>query len=397
MAHSDTIRRFAFIVLVFLLGTAVSSCNQANGHAQSGKSSHLSPEAYSLSVSSDGNYAISVHADRRVILWDIRARKKRLLSRNGNLFSAYFVKNAPIYMWQDLDGRVRIDNLQGKTLKSFHAPAVYGHVLSTDLETYIYSDIGWGLYKRLADGQFEQWKAPWGKAYLGFGKILNLQLSPDDRLLLQSGSGYEYDKKFSLESYARDKWKELVMVALWDVVKKKPKASFPGNIAKTYATFSPDGKYVVSGDEGGRVIVWDTQKTKELYRLGSLFHGVITNPNESWEKWVYDKTGLISYPKDYSGQAVLSLKFIDLDNHYLRITANQHYAILYAIDNPLPLKYLDLGTDPYPATREYARNTAIDSAPAAGILVTGQANGPGINVYRYDKATRTLKRIWVAR
>ncbi len=63
----------------------------------------------------------------------------------------------------------------------------------------------------------------------------------------------------------------------------------------------------------------------------------------------------------------------------------------------MPLKYLDLGTDPYPATREYVRNTAIDSAPAAGILVTGQANGPGINVYRYDKAARTLKRIWVAR
>jgi len=139
------------------------------------------------------------------------------------------------------------------------------------------------------------------------------------------------------------------------------------------------------------------KQKQELFRLGSLFHGVIINPDEPWEKWTYDKTELIPYPKDYSGQAVLSLKFIDLDNHYLRITTNQHYAILYAIDNPLPLKYLDLGKKPFPATREYARNTAIDSAPAAGILVTGQANGPGINVYKYDKATQTLKRIWVAR
>ena len=61
------------------------------------------------------------------------------------------------------------------------------------------------------------------------------------------------------------------------------------------------------------------------------------------------------------------------------------------------MKYLDLGTKPYPATRDYSRNTAIDTAPAAGILVTGQAVGPGINVYKYDKATQTLKRIWVAR
>ena len=93
----------------------------------------------------------------------------------------------------------------------------------------------------------------------------------------------------------------------------------------------------------------------------------------------------------------MAIKFIDSDQHYLRFISYQHYAILYSIDSPLPLKYLDLGTKPFPATRDYSRNTAIDTAPAAGILVTGQAAGPGINVYKYDKAAQTLKRIWVAR
>ena len=93
----------------------------------------------------------------------------------------------------------------------------------------------------------------------------------------------------------------------------------------------------------------------------------------------------------------MSIKFIDEENHYLRIVTDQHYAVLYSIDSPLPLKYLDLGRKPYPATRDYSRNTAIDSAPEAGILVTGQAYGPGINVYKYDKKTQTLRRIWVAK
>ncbi len=386
--------------LILALGIALlASCNEHEwwGYDRSVTDAPADAPAYSLSVSSDGTYALSAHGDRKIVLWDITAHKHRVLSDNGNLFSAYFVKGSHNFIWQDLEGVVHVQNVNGKELSTFRVPPVYGHVLSSDLRAYVFSGIGWGLYLQRPGGSVEQLKSPWGKAYLGFGKLLNIQLSNDDKSILQSGYGYEFDPGLTKEEYQAKEWRELVTVAIWNLGNGKPKEILPGNIAKTYATFSPDGKYVVSGDEGGRVIVWDTNKKKELLHLGSLFHGVISNPNEYWENWIYDKTGLIPYPNDYSGQAVLSLKFIDTDNHYLRITANQHYAILYAIDNPLPLKYLDLGRKPYPATRDYSRNTAIDSAPEAGILVTGQAYGPGINVYKYDKKTQTLRRIWVAK
>ena len=359
------------------------------------------PRVWSLSVSADGRYVATAHADRNIVLWDIKTKTKKSISTNGNIYSTYFVKGRNLFLWQDLNDVVHLTGLDGRDKKTWKHFPTYGHVISSNLSHYFSSDKDWNIYHGYGTSLRPVKKDGDSPSFLGSGKLLNMTFSPDEKQLLSVGLGYEFDQRYPVDYQPavsdKMRWSYLSGVVIWDVASLNPLAKLSGNIAKTYATFSPDGKYVVSGDEGGRVIVWDAQKTKELFRLGSLFHGVIANPNESWENWVYDKTGLIPYPKDYSGQAVLSLKFIDLDNHYLRITANQHYAILYAIDNPLPLKYLDLGTDPYPATREYARNTAIDSAPAAGILVTGQANGPGINVYRYDKTTRTLKRIWVAR
>jgi len=55
---------------------------------------------------------------------------------------------------------------------------------------------------------------------------------------------------------------------------------------------------------------------------------------------------------------------------------------------------LDLGTDPFPATHSYARNAAIDAAPEANVLVTGQRSSGGINVYRFHPERQTLERIW---
>ena len=263
-----------------------------------------------------------------------------------------------------------------------------GRYISVNKEYGVFVGRGEGIRRLKAEGG----------SYLGFGKLFNLALSPDGNILLTAGFGSPYDAEWDfIEEQREVGYKDLVAVTLWDLERLRPLAKLPGNIAKTHATFSPDGKYVVSGSENAVVIVWDAKNKKERFRLASLAHGVIVNPNEPWQKWKYDKTGLIEKPKDHTGSSVLALKFIDTANHYLRFNNLQHYAILYSIDSPLPLKYLDLGTKPFPATRDYSRNTAIDTAPAAGILVTGQAAGPGINVYKYDKATQTLKRIWVAR
>ncbi len=367
------------------------------------------PRVWSLSVSADGRYVATAHADRHIVLWDIKTKTKKSISTNGNIYSTYFVKGRNLFLWQDLNDVVHLTGLDGRDKKTWKHFPTYGHVISSDLRHYFSSDKDWNIYHGHGTNLRPVKKDGDSPSFLGSGKLLNMTLSHDEKRLLSVGLGYEFDQRYPVDYQPavsdKMRWSYLSGVVIWDVASLKPLAKLPGNIAKTYATFSPDGKYVVSGDEGGRGIVWNTEKKKRIFELGSLFWGKYIGQGKNLEglvgkdleKAAWDKSGLIQWPEDYSGESILAIKFIDLDNHYLRITANQHYAILYAIDNPLPLKYLDLGTAPYPATREYARNTAIDSAPAAGILVTGQANGPGINVYRYDKATRTLKRIWVAR
>jgi hypothetical protein len=133
--------------------------------------------------------------------------------------------------------------------------------------------------------------------------------------------------------------------------------------------------------------------------VASLYHGILKkNGSDDYEKWTFDNTGLIPPPEDLNasvGGATLAIKFID-QHHYLRFLTYSPYAVLFHIDNPLPLKYLYLGRNPLPAVRDYVRNAAMDTAPEAGILVMGQQYGEGILVYRYDSERQELERVWVA-
>ena len=45
-----------------------------------------------LSISSDGKYVISASQNKGIILWDIQKQKKKHISINGNIYSAYFIK-----------------------------------------------------------------------------------------------------------------------------------------------------------------------------------------------------------------------------------------------------------------------------------------------------------------
>jgi len=361
--------------------------------------------AMAISLSTDGHYAISSHRDGSIVLWNIKKRKKRIISTNGNIYSAYFVKRRNAFIWQDQSNVVHLDNLDNKSLMTFKMPPTYGEVMSTDLKNYYASDIGWAIYHRGSNGNVSRIKNGWGKAFYGFGKLLNLTLSNDGRYLLQSGAPYEFDSKISIhEEKGKNHYSEMVGVVLWDINTSRPIAKLSGNAVKTYATFSPEGKYIVSADEDSQAFVWQTNPTRRLYNLASVFAGKYIGKGknldglygEAFAKAAYDSTGLIPAPPDFEKDASLAIKFIDTNKRFLRFCTYQHYAILYKIGNPLPLKYLPLGRHPFPAVSDYSRNTAIDTAPAAGILVMGERNGNGIIVYHYNNKTETLKKVWVS-
>ncbi|MDY6943167.1 MAG: WD40 repeat domain-containing protein, partial [Pseudomonadota bacterium] len=71
--------------------------------------------------------------------------------------------------------------------------------------------------------------------------------------------------------------------------------------------------------------------------------------------------------------------------------------LLYHVDRPQLIKYIPLGERPRPSVDRYARNAAFDTAPAAGLLVTGQEYGSGINVYQYHPDSQTLELLWSPR
>lgn len=355
-----------------------------------------------VSVSCDGRFALSSHQDNRIVLWDLERQDKTLISDHANIYSAYFVRGTRLFLWQDLEEVVHIQGVDGKKVDSFHHFATYGHVLSADLKDYVSSNANWGLFHGWGDAMRPIKQDGQSPSFLGQGKLLNLTLANDGTFLLSTGRGYDIPDNLPIADHGavnpEQRYSDFAGVVLWELPSGRPLYKLPGNSAKTTATLSPDGKYVVSGCEGGSSFVWNTNTGQLLHQVASLYHGILNrNDTDDYEKWTRDTRGLIAPPKDLNSnhEATLSIRFID-QQHYLRFLTNSPYAVLYQIDNPLPLKYLYLGRDPLPAVRDYHRNAAMDTAPEAGILVMGQQYGGGIIVYRYDAETRELDKLWVA-
>ena len=76
----------------------------------SGCSAHASnvpwaPGTAMLSLSSDGHYAISSQFDGRIILWDLVDHTHKLIAKKANIYSVYYIKHSPYFMWQSLSSK----------------------------------------------------------------------------------------------------------------------------------------------------------------------------------------------------------------------------------------------------------------------------------------------------
>lgn len=349
-----------------------------------------------VSVSTDGHYAVSSHLNGEIILWDITRKTHQLIANNANIYSAYFIKNSDEFMWQDQNNQVHIQNVQGSVVLNFQNPfPVYGQVMSPDHQHYFAANQRWDLYSGYGAQQKQIKSAYDVNGFLGSGKLFNLILSNNNQLLLTSGDSINcYDEVplsvgINTKQAARLGYDVgfinaslLEGVVLWNVATGKPLYKLPGNEVKTIATFSPDDQYVVSGDENEFLMIWRPQNGKRFLNVSDTLLDLPTDIDESILRNHIN--------------SILALKFIDAD-HYLRFTNRSfNYAILYSIHNSNPLKFVALGNYPVPAVNDFSRDEAIDTAPAAHILVMGLATGSGIIVYRYDPGACNLTKIWAA-
>jgi WD40 repeat protein len=324
------------------------------------------------SVSSDGNYAVTSDMGKFLILWDLQNHKHKIISRNANIYSAYFIKNSNKFIWQDLRDNVHVQDINGKEFLKFHSFPTYGQVMTSDLKNYFSCNqnldifMGYGEHQHMLLTNGDQ------GGFLGSGKLLNFTLSNDNKFLLTAGEGgFRHQTELDNDDG----------VTLWQADNGKAITKLPGNISKTFATLSPDEKYVVSGDEGGQSFIWNIETDKRMRVSSTLYH----LPKD-----------FINYETGYNSNGqIVAVKFIDQQGDYLRFTTYVPYSILYSINNLDPLKYLPLGQNPVPSVMDYTRDQSIDTAPAANILVTGQAYHNGIIVYHFDPKKQTLEKVWV--
>ncbi|WP_245791874.1 WD40 repeat domain-containing protein [Modicisalibacter ilicicola] len=367
-----------------------------------------------LGVSSDGRYAISTHLSKHLVLWDIERQQREILSTNANIYSAYFINDRDAFLWQDLNDQVRVQTIDGEVIQQFTHFPTYGHVMDDSLKHYLASTKTWDIYHGHDESLTPVMRDSHSPSVVGSGKMLKLRLA-ENGYLVSAGTGFgEVDRRpIDSEHPPVRKLDKLRFssnyagVVLWDVNTLKPIAKLAGNNVKVDAAISPDGQWVVSGDENAIALYWNTKSPEMNYDLAAGVLGVYKRntglPVGDPRKW--DKSGLIPVPmadkpnrwgnRHLTTDITVALAFINDSQEFLRFGYRSHWVALFEAGNPWPQKYFDLGDDPYPSTASYLRSLSIATAPKAQVLVTGHRYDGGITVYRYDPEARTLTREWV--
>jgi WD40 repeat protein len=349
-----------------------------------------------LSISSDGRYVISADEKEFVILWDLKNHSKRIINRKAHIWAAYFIPNTDNYVWQGQNFILHIENTNGKSLKMMPLKfLIDGIAMKRHLTYLIAGDISNGIHYCINTDCHTIFKSQSSdpREYLA-DKPINLTLTADE--------------KFVIGSYFN--------VFMWDTLNNHFVNHYIGTApVQTFATISPDGKYVVAGDaNGGNLFVWDRATGKQIYEAADLYGGLLDrHESEDSKKWTWDTSKLIkppidpvteelntyqslNYERELPGMQIISIKFVDT-THYLVFYSEGHYTVLFSVDSPWPIKYLDLGRDPKPATEYFERDQSMDTSPATHTLVMAKEHHAGILVYQYDPKNQTLIKVWNGR
>ncbi|WP_018653012.1 WD40 repeat domain-containing protein, partial [Actinobacillus capsulatus] len=372
---------------------------------------HRTEPVVSLAVSSDGRYVISVHAERKflfflpeqqLVLWDIEKKEKKVLATNAEGFTTAFVPDSHEFMWQDDKNVVHIQDVNGKEVNSFPHFQVKTHIISADKTFYLSSN-----------------DESYGQLYKGYGKDLvpvytdgafplplTLSISENHFLSASSTCVGENDPVAETNLTANpinpteSKKSSYLGVTLWDRHTLKPVARLYGNCGKTTGLISPDGKWVVTSSENAKSYMWEIKNLNNRLTLANPYKGIYVKETKS-----YDKSQLLPIPnhvqhKGISMGGVANVFLSEKDFIGLAKSGNEDgkgykFAALYTVGDPWIKAYVEIGNDPSISTDSYGKNLSVSSAPKAHILVTGQATGGGINVYKYHPDKMELEKIWV--
>ena len=368
--------------------------------------------AMSVSVSTDGHYVVSGHVGRnadpsnpigQLVLWDIEKKTKTVLSKNANAFSAMFIPDSHEFMWQDDKDIIYMQNVDGQVIKSFQHPfTLQNHRMTADKSFYLSADMWNHLYKG-----YENDITPIYTDGASISKPVDLSIVGDYFLSVTAPCSAPDSPVAETQLTANPinpseyKKNSYDGVILWNKNTLKPVAKLNGNCGATNGLISPDGKWVITGGENGAYYMWEINNLNN--RLSLAFQDEYIK-NENIKK--YDKNEVLYIPKEIEERGIsmgkvayafiTETEFIGLGKSENKDGDGNEFASLFTIGNPWVKGYVEIGNNPSISTNYFQRNLSVSSSPKAHILVTGQATGGGINVYKYHPEKMELEKIWVA-
>lgn len=369
--------------LFFLFGLLISTvgCSATSGVA-------------SLGVSSDGQYIITAHGRDELVLWDVAKKEKKLLAKNANPYSAYFIPDSHEFMWQDTNNVVHIQDVNGQEIKQFSHFETEGHIITADKSFYLSADTWGKLYKGYGDNLVPVYtdepiapSQPYTLSIHG-----NYILSTYDTITGRNAPSAETNLTANPVNPDIHKKSSYAGVTLWDKTTLKPIARLWGNSGRTTGRISPDGKWVVTGSDNHVKLMWEINNLNRLYMLIDL-DGIYN------EKTGYlDNSNVPPKPEKFKNKQITlsntsAVAFVS-DKDFILFPRNNkdELALLYKVGSEEIQGYVKIGRNQPISTG----NLSIASSPKAHILVTGQGGKGSINVYRYHPATKELEKIWVA-
>ena len=364
----------------------------------------------SLSVSTDGRYAISGHAARKtnsvsprgqMVLWDIEKKQKTILSDNANSFSALFIPDSHEFMWQDQNDIVHMQNVEGQEIKSFKHPHVQNHRITADKSFYLSVDFWGRIYKGYGD-EIQPVYTDGGPTINPYSLSIvdNYFLSVTDTCHGLDDPVVETNLTANPVNPSSSKKSSYDGVTLWDKNTLKPIAKLIGNCGSTNGLISPDGKWVITGGENTTYYMWEIDNLNNRQPLSIPNNWGIYDE----EKYKNDKS--IPLPEKLKDEPVSvgtvayaflsETDYVGLGRSGRKNGDGFQFAALYKAGEPWIKAYVEIGNNPSISTNYFQRNLSVSSSPTAHILVTGQATGGGINVYKYHPDKMELEKIWVA-
>ena len=366
----------------------------------------------SLSVSSDGRYVVSGHVGRnadpsnpigQLVLWDIEKKTKTVLSKNANAFSAMFIPDSHEFMWQDSKNIVHIQNVEGKEVTNFRHFQVKTHIMSADKQFYLSSNMedNGQLYK----GYGEDLVPVYTDGGIPFPLTLSMTkdyfLSATETCTTSPYPVVETNLTINPVNPDSSKRSSYTGVTLWDRHTLKPLARLYGNCGYTTGLISPNGDWVVTGGENLSNYMWEIHNLNNRQDLAQVNSDLNHENSERYKQKLLPKPDKFKNKQLALNHTVAIAFLTEKDFILLGKSGNKdgfgdELARLFTVGEPWIKAYVEIGNDPSISTNYYQRNLSVSSSPKAHILVTGQATGGGINVYKYHPEKMELEKIWVA-